>query len=118
MRIAKLYTLRNKLIVSFLAVALIPLILLTFINKYTTQETLTKNANQALFAVASQTATSIDTLIASILDDVRVEAILPGLANYLSLPPEVRAGSPEEKVAGDTLRSLSRQEDRKSGSAG
>ncbi len=110
MRIAKLYTLRNKLIVSFLAVALIPLILLTFINKYTTQETLTKNANQALFAVASQTATSIDTLIASILDDVRVEAILPGLANYLSLPPEVRTGSPEEKVAGDTLRSLSRQD--------
>ena len=110
MRIAKLYTLRNKLIVSFLAVALIPLILLTFINKYTTQETLTKNANQALFAVASQTATSIDTFITSILDDVRVEAILPGLANYLSLPPEARTGSPEEKVAGDTLRSLSRQD--------
>ena len=110
MRIAKLYTLRNKLIVSFLAVALIPLILLTFINKYTTQETLTQNANQALFAVASQTATSIDTFITSILDDVRVEAILPGLANYLSLPPEVRAGSPEEKVAGDTLRSLRRQD--------
>jgi two-component system sensor histidine kinase ChiS len=44
------------------------------------------------------------------LDDVRVEAILPGLANYLSLSPEARAGSPEEKVAGDTLRSLSRQD--------
>lgn len=110
MRVAKFYTLRNKLIVSFLTVALIPLILLTLINKYTTQKTLTANAHQALFAVASQTATRIDSFFTNNLDNVRVEAILPRLATYLSLPPEVRVGSPEEQVARDTLRSLSRRD--------
>lgn len=110
MRLAKLYTLRNKLIVSFWVVALIPLILLTFINKYTTQQTLTNNANLALFAVASQTATSIDTFITNNLDIVRVEAVLPGLAQYLSLPIEARSNSAEEKIAGDTLRSLNRRD--------
>lgn len=110
MRLAKLYTLRNKLIVSFWVVALIPLILLTSINKYTTQQTLTNNANLALFAVASQTAISIDTFITNNLDIVRVEAVLPGLAKYLSLPSEVRSNSAEEKIAGDTLRSLNRRD--------
>ena len=110
MRVAKFYTLRNKLIVSFLVVALIPLILLTLINKYTTQKTLTANAHLALFAVASQTATRIDSFFTTNLDNVRVEAILPGLAKYLTLPPEARAGSPEEQVARDTLRSLSRRD--------
>lgn len=110
MRLAKLYTLRNKLIVSFWVVALIPLILLTSINKYTTQKTLTNNANLALFAVASQTAISIDTFITNNLDIVRVEAVLPGLAKYLSLPPKARSNSPEKKIAGDTLRSLNRRD--------
>jgi len=110
MRLAKFYTLRNKLIVSFLAVALVPLILLTIINKYTTEKTLTDNANQALFAIASQTALSLDTFITTNLNDVRVAAILPGLSQYLSLPPEARIGSPQQKVAGDTLRSLSRRD--------
>jgi two-component system, sensor histidine kinase ChiS len=107
MRVAKFYTLRNKLIVSFLAVALIPLILLTLINKYTTQKTLKDNAQQALVAVASQTATSIDSFIDNNLSNVRVESNLPGLATYLSLAQEERIGSVEEKVAGDILRSLS-----------
>ena len=107
MRVAKFYTLRNKLIVSFLAVALIPLILLTLINKDTTQKILKDNAQQALVAVASQTATSIDSFIDNNLSNVRVESSLSGLANYLSLSQEERLGSVEEKVAGDILKSLS-----------
>lgn len=110
MRVAKFYTLRNKLIVCFLAVALIPLILLTLINKDTTQKTLKDNAQQALVAVASQTATSIDSFIDNNLSNVRVESSLPGLAKYLSLPQEERIGSVEEKVAGDILRSLIRRD--------
>lgn len=110
MRVAQFYTLRNKLIVSFLAVALIPLILITLINKHTTQKTLKDNAQQALVAVASQTATGIDFFIDNNLSNVRVESILPGLAKYLSLPLEERLGNVDEKVAGDILRSLSRRD--------
>ncbi len=110
MRVAQFYTLRNKLIVSFLAVALIPLILITLINKHTTQKTLKDNAQQALVAVASQTATSIDSFIDNNLSNVRVESILPGLAKYLSLSVEEKLGNVDEKVAGDILRSLSRRD--------
>lgn len=110
MRLAKFYTLRNKLIVSFLAVALIPLILLALINKDTTQKTLKDNAQQALVAVASQTAASIDSFIENNLSNVRVESSLPGLAEYLSLPQGERIGSVEEKVAGYILRSLIRRD--------
>ncbi|MBD2041841.1 adenylate/guanylate cyclase domain-containing protein [Microcoleus sp. FACHB-672] len=110
MRQSRLYTLRTKLIVSFLVVALIPLSLLAVVNKHTTEAALRDNANQALFAAASQTATSIDAFINNNLNAVRVEAILPGLATYLSLPASERAGSAEQAMARATLRSLSRKD--------
>lgn len=110
MLIAKFYTLRNKLIVSFLAVALIPLISLTLINKQTTQSLLTSNTQQALFAVASQTATRIDFFISNNLSNVHVESTLPGLDKYLSLAPDARINSIEEKNASETLSSLSRRD--------
>lgn len=110
MRQSRRYTLRTKLIVSFLVVALIPLSLLAAVNKHTAQQALTRNANQALFAAASQTALTIDAFINTNLNAVRVEAILPGLAKYLSLPASERTDSPEQAMAGATLRSLSRKD--------
>jgi len=77
-----LKSIRTKLIVSFLVVALIPLLLLAFINKQTTEKALTDNARQALFAEANETAHRIDEFIDGNLNAVRVEAILPGLAAY------------------------------------
>ncbi|EGK85343.1 HAMP domain-containing protein [Microcoleus vaginatus PCC 9802] len=103
-------SIRTKLIVSFLLVALIPLLLLAFINKQTTQKALTDNARQALSAAANETANRIDGFIDGNLDAVRVEAILPGLAAYLGLPPERRNGSPQEMLATETLTRLSRKD--------
>lgn len=101
---------RRKLIASFLIVALIPLILLTFINKQTTEKALTDNARQALSAAANETANRIDAFIDGNLNAVRVEAILPGLARYLSLPPKQRDNSPEMQLATETLIRLSRKD--------
>ena len=84
--------------------------LLAAIDKHATEQILTKNAEQSLFAIASQTAVSIDTFITVNLNDVRVAAMLPGLSQYLSLPPESRAESDEQKVVEDTLHSLSRRD--------
>ncbi|MEG4961686.1 MULTISPECIES: SpoIIE family protein phosphatase [unclassified Microcoleus] len=103
-------SIRTKLIVSFLLVALIPLLLLAFINKQTTQKALTDNARQALSAAANETAYRIDGFIDANLNAVRVEAILPGLAAYLGLPPERRNGSPQEMLATETLTRLSRKD--------
>ena len=101
---------RTKLIASFLIVALIPLLLLAFINKQTTEKALTENAKQALSAAANETANRIDDFIDENLDAVRVEAILPGLARYLSLTPKQRDHSPEMQLATKTLISLSRKD--------
>ena len=103
-------SIRTKLILSFLVVALIPLLLLAFIDKHTTENALTENARQALSAEAHETANRIDGFINANLNAVRVEAILPGLAAYLSLPPERRNGSPEEMLATETLTRLSRKD--------
>jgi diguanylate cyclase (GGDEF)-like protein len=101
---------RRKLIVSFLIVALIPLLLLASINKQTTEKALTDNAKQALSAAANETANRIDDFIDGNLDAVRVEALLPGLARYLSLTPKQRDNSPEMQLATETLNRLSRKD--------
>ncbi|MGL4376766.1 MAG: adenylate/guanylate cyclase domain-containing protein [Microcoleaceae cyanobacterium] len=106
----KIDTLRNKLIISFLIVALIPLLLLTVISKEITQKTLTENGNKNLSAIAQKIAFNIDTFIETNKNHVRVEAMLPGLSKYLILSPEERVNSPEEKVVIDILRSLSRRD--------
>ncbi|MEG4086835.1 SpoIIE family protein phosphatase [Microcoleus sp. POL10_C6] len=103
-------SIRTKLILSFLLVALIPLLLLAFINKQTTEKALTDNARQALSAAANETAYRIDGFIDGNLNAVRVEALLPGLATYLGLPPERRNGSPQEMLATETLSRLSRKD--------
>ncbi|MGH1392762.1 MAG: diguanylate cyclase domain-containing protein [Trichormus sp.] len=101
---------RSKLIVSFLIVALIPLLLLAFINKQTTENALTQNAKQALSAAANETTNRIDAFIDANLNAVRVEAILPGLARYLSLNPQQQNDSPEMQLAAETLIRLSRKD--------
>ncbi|WP_445634265.1 Diguanylate cyclase [Nostoc sp. DSM 114161] len=101
---------RRKLIVSFLIVALIPLLLLAVINKQTTEKALTDNARQALSAAAYETTNRIDAFIDGNLNAVRVEAFLPGLARYLSLSPKQRDDSPEMQLAIETLIRLSRKD--------
>jgi CHASE3 domain sensor protein len=49
-------SIRQKLILAFLIVALIPMLLLGAINKQSTENTLTANARQSLAAAANATA--------------------------------------------------------------
>ena len=102
-------TLRAKLIAAFVIVALVPLGLLAILNARTTQRALTEDANQALFAVASQTAASLDAFISANLNAIETEAQLPALVEYLSLPPAERPGSLEEGEVLALLRALSRK---------
>src|SRR3954447_18813913 len=103
-------SIRTRLIASFLIVVLIPLLLLAFINKQTTEKALTDNAKQALSAAANETANRIDAFIDGNLNAVRVEAILPSLARYLSLTPKQRDDSPEMQLAIEILICLSRKD--------
>ena len=96
----RVVTLRLKLIVTLLAVALTPLLILTLLNKRTSEVVLRDNANRELFALASQTRVSLDTFIETNLDAVRVEAVVPVLARFVKSSPEDRkAGSQNEAMA-------------------
>ncbi|MEG5116543.1 ATP-binding protein [Microcoleus sp. A2-C5] len=91
-------------------VALIPLLLLAYLNKQTTEKALTDNARQALSAAAKETVNRIDAFIDANLNAVRVEAILPGLSAYLGQTIEQRKDSPEMRLATETLIRLSRKD--------
>jgi PAS domain S-box-containing protein len=104
------YPLTTKLILAFLAVSLLPLGVLAFLNERHTRTVLTEKAQQALLAAASKTAADIDTFINDNLEAIRTEAQLPVLAAYFNLPIEQRSGSPEEAAVTATLRELSRKD--------
>lgn len=106
----RLSQIRTKLVLSFLGVALIPLLLLAVVNKHNTQLALTKNASQALLAAATQTALSLDAFMKANLDAVRVEAQLPGLEKYLNLSADERRGNTEEHLVQSIFGALIRRD--------
>ncbi|GEM_PF-2132926 len=77
-------TLRRKLLLSFVAVAVLPLALMTYLDYRTTRAELTRVNFQSLFAAASQTAMRLDSFIDGNLDIVGTEAQVPLLATYLT----------------------------------
>ncbi len=104
------YILRAKLVIAFVAVALIPFSLAFYLGDHYTRVTLTNNANQALLAAASQTALSVDSFINNNLNAIGTEAQLPDFIKYLSLPADRRTGSAEEVEATSALYALSRKD--------
>ena len=103
------YTLHTKLVIVLLVVALISVGLLAFLNNRATRVALTDDANQALFAAASQTATNIDAFISTNLDVIRTEAQLPLWSKYLKLVADQQSDSAIESEVRATLRALSRK---------
>ncbi|MGD9170540.1 MAG: hypothetical protein PVI97_10845, partial [Candidatus Thiodiazotropha sp.] len=77
------YTLRTKVILAFVLVALIPLTILALLNYFASKQALMDAANQTLLAAAVQTAERIDATISSDLTVIGAQAQLPVLADYL-----------------------------------
>ncbi len=100
------YSLRTKLLLAFLAVTIIPLVVVFYLNNRSTTQNLTDNANTALSGAAAQTAATLDTFIATGLDNVRVAAQSHIWEEYLALPPAERASSQSEQVLYIDLRAL------------
>jgi GAF domain-containing protein/HAMP domain-containing protein len=92
-------SLRTKLILVFIAVALTPLSIITLLNNNSTRTALTNDANTALLAAASTTATQLDTFITQGLAFVGTEAQLPDFIAFLSLPASERADNADEVTA-------------------
>ena len=86
-------SLRTKMILVFLVIALLPIGVLAYINYQTTRAALTRSADQALFAAASQTATRIDSFLSTTLEIIHNSARLPEVEEYLALAAEQREQS-------------------------
>ncbi|MEK6255783.1 MAG: GAF domain-containing protein [Chloroflexota bacterium] len=79
-------SIRVRLILSFLAVTLIPLIILAVINNRIFRATLVDNANQSLELVATAIGQSVDEFLIRHLDETISEAQNILFAEFLALP--------------------------------
>ena len=86
-------TLRTKLAIAFLIVALVPLAILAWLNNHATETALTSAANQTLFAAASESVTALDTFLNTNINAIRTIAQLPRVVEYTRLPLGERPGS-------------------------
>lgn len=101
------YSMRTKLVVSFVFVTVVSLGTLGILNDRSTRLTLTNEANEALFAAASQTENSIVDMLRINLASVENEARLPVFRNFLLLPSSNREGSNLYREVTETLVALS-----------
>ena len=100
----------TKVIVTFLAVSLIPLGFLFFLSVLNLKASILDRGNHALMAAASQTASSIDSFIDNNINAVDSESQLSVFINYLTMPANLRSGSTEEIQALSILYTLSRKD--------
>lgn len=103
------YSLRTKLLLAFLAVTMMPMALLAFINDQNFRQSLTNQANTSLLSAASTTATQLDTFMLQNLDFIRAQAQTPDVVEYLSLPAGQRAGSEAETRAFEFITAITQQ---------
>lgn len=89
--------LRVKFITGALAIAIIPLAVLSIIEARFIQTALQDQTNQALQLAAEQTATRLDEFLRSNLIAIEREASIPAVENYLNMDPQRRPGSKEEQ---------------------
>ncbi len=92
------YSLRAKLIIGFLVVALVPLAVLAVIDNRASQQVLTDTANKALLGVSSQTADALDAFINNTRSVVLTESQEPALRLLLAVPPAKRSGSDQASL--------------------
>jgi putative methionine-R-sulfoxide reductase with GAF domain len=95
-----------KLTLLLLAVSLIPISLIAYINYQTTRQALLAQTDQTLQTASSQTAQALDTFFKTNLDGLGIDAQIPDIVAYLNLPPAERAGSVAEANALETLNAL------------
>lgn len=100
------FSLTLKLFASFLAISLVPLGVVLFLNMQATRTSLDAVAYKSLFASASHTALRLNGFIKSHLDVIHTEAQLPILSEFLNLPPEQQKSTASKTRLNSTLTSL------------
>ncbi len=85
------YALRTKMILMFLAVALVPLAALSYLSISSTSTIETRDVETKLTTTAQQGANAIDVFIKGKLDDIRFDTLNSSFRDFLSLSEAERA---------------------------
>ncbi len=102
--------LKWKLVSAFLLISLVPASLLSLLDQRSTYNALSANSRQAMLSAANRTAMTLDSFILANLATVRTESMIPQFADFLALPPDIAANSPEEQAIMSILDSLKRRD--------
>ncbi len=84
--IARQYTLRAKLLATFLMILMMSLGVLTLLDSHIMQETLTKSAQQSLTSASRQYSNRLDEFNRIHLGSIKAEASLPIIVEYVENP--------------------------------
>lgn len=104
------FTLRVKLTMAALAIALIPLLILAAINSRNIQNSIKTQSNETLGIATKLAVEDLDNYISNLVTSIETESTLPSIVSYMSLAADARAGSPEETSLASTLKSLQTKE--------
>lgn len=96
------FSLRAKLVASFLFIILLPILALSVYNNLVMRNILTRQAESSLKTLAAETTQNIDQFIASQLDIIKMEAQQPVIAEFMQQSQFVR----DEKIASTALKTL------------
>ena len=108
--IPKTLSLRGKLILAFVALALLPIATIGYYADAVARDLINKSTQQDLAKTSNQTALQLDLYISGQLDGIRTEAQQPFLSDYLKLASSKRAGSMQEINAKQILVIFSRKD--------
>ncbi len=102
-------TLRLKLVMYALSLAILPLIVLAVINLQSIRNTVSLQSNDTLRVATELTVDQIDNFFTSNLSTLQNQALLPVFKNYLQLSQVLRSNSSEELELSSTLSSFQTQ---------
>jgi signal transduction histidine kinase len=105
----RLQSLRVKLGLALITLAVLPLLLLAGITAEMTEKTLLQNANQSLYGTATQTALRLDGFIQANLDAMRAATQLPDITNYIEAAAKQQPSVALESKVLDVFRALLRR---------
>ena len=96
----KSFQLRNKLLIAFISISLIPVVIITVVEIQATSTALIASGQSALRIAAAQTRDDIVEFLEAARDDVALVAQFPPLTEYLALAVPARQGSRAEEEFG------------------
>jgi GAF domain-containing protein/HAMP domain-containing protein len=99
-------TLRLKLTLAALLLAIVPLVILTIINTQSIQNTVSAQSNDSLRVATELTVSQLDDFFNTNLTTLENAAALPAVVDYLQLSPDTREGSSQQIALATTLNSL------------